>query len=49
MEQIQKLKQEILTLKLKQPYHPDLQKLLLELDGLLQSAEQDKATSYPKV
>ena len=46
-KQIAELQRRILTLKLSQPYHPDLQTLLLELDGLIQSTKQDQPTGQP--
>lgn len=46
-KQIAELQRRILMLKLKTPYHPDLQTLLLELDGLIQSTKQDQPTGQP--
>lgn len=46
-ELIQKTTDEILDLKLNNPYDPKIQKLQQALDGLLQSAEQATTTGQP--
>ena len=47
-ELIQKKTDEILELKLNNPYDPKIQKLQQALDGLLQSTKQATTTGQPK-
>jgi hypothetical protein len=50
-QEIQQLQEEIITLKMEQPYHPSIKTKILELESLInarKSTEQTEPTGYTK-